>query len=292
LAVASARMYPEFVQEVEDESGMKVDLRRQGTIAFFPAPVNDARWKALSPEDVGRLEPKLKAALPNAYRSDEGSVDPRALVAALLKAAKHRGIEIASGAAVTEIMVEKNRAAGVKTERTHFSAPVVINCAGAWAGEVDVHGSTAEGGCATRPVKGQMLAVIAHGVLEHVVRSPEAYLVPRTDGRLVIGSTLEDAGFDKRVSPEVIQRLHQAAAKLAPELGGARMHEAWAGLRPGTPDHLPILGKTAAEGCFAATGHYRDGILLTPVTARVMAQLVGGERTDFVLEAFSPARFG
>ncbi len=136
LAVASARMYPEFMQEVEDESGMKVDLRRQGTIAFFPAPVNDARWKALSPEDVRKLEPKLKAELPNAHLSDEGSVDPRALVAALLKAAKHRGIEIANGETVTEIVVEKGRAAGVRTSRTHFSAPVVINCAGAWAGEI------------------------------------------------------------------------------------------------------------------------------------------------------------
>ncbi len=136
-----------------------------------------------------------------------------------------------------------------------------------------------------------MLAVLARGVIERVVRAPGVYLVPRTDGRLVIGSTLEDAGYDKRVSPEVIQRLHQAAAKLVPELGAARMHEAWAGLRPGTRDHLPILGRTAVEGYFAATGHYRDGILLTPVTARVMAQSVRGERPDLPLQAFSPARF-
>jgi glycine oxidase len=289
LAAASAKAYPEFVHELEDESGNKIDLRRQGTIAFFSAPVSDPRWRPLAVEEIRKLEPKLEAALPHAYLSDEGSVDPRGLVSALLKAAKHRGIEIANGERVTEIVIEKGRAVGVKTERTEFRAPVVVNCAGAWAGEI---GSTAEGGCATRPVKGQMLAVIAHHVLQRVVRGPEAYLVPRSDGRVLIGATLEDAGFDKRVDPETIQRLHQAGARLVPELGEARMHEAWAGLRPGTKDNLPILGATRIDGLYAATGHYRDGILLAPITARVMAQVIRGERPEIELKAFSPARFG
>jgi len=316
LAAASARMYPEFAHELEDESGMQVDLRRQGTIAFFPAPVSDARWKPLPTEEVLKSEPRLEGALPNAYFAAEATVDPRALVAALLKAVKHRGIEIASGAAVTEIMVEKDRAIGVRTTRTHFSAPLVINCAGAWAGEIgaaeggpatagEVAGATtsfsqnsAEGGRArysrlrVKPIKGQMLAVIAPGLLQHVVRAPEVYVVPRSGGRVVIGSTLEDKGFDKRVEPEVIQRLHQAAAKLIPQLGEAKMHEAWAGLRPGTADVLPILGHTALAGSMVAAGHYRDGILLTPITARVMAQLVRGAQTDLPLQAFSAARFG
>ncbi len=295
LAAASAKAYPEFVQELEDESGAKIDLRRQGTIAFFPAPVHDPRWKPVSAQEVRGLEPKLEA-LPHAYLSDEGSVDPRGLVAALRKAAKHRRIEIATGERVTEIMVENGRAAGVKTERTQFQAPVVVNCAGAWAGEIgvaDTHPSQNRAwvGHPTKPVKGQMLAVIAPNVLQRVVRGPEAYLVPRSDGRLLIGATLEDAGFDKRVDPATIQRLHQAAARLAPELGEARMHEAWAGLRPGTKDDLPILGATRIDGCYAATGHYRDGILLAPITARLMAQVIGGERPEIGLEAFSPTRF-
>ena len=287
LAEASARMYPEFVMELKDESGLDADLRRKGTIAFFPAPVSDPRWKPIEAEEIGRLEPKLGTALPHAYLSDEGSVDPRALVAALLKSAKHRGIEIANGESVTEVLVERGRAAGVKTERTRFKAPVVVNCAGAWAGEI----GAAEGGCATHPVKGQVLAVIAHGALERVVRGPEAYLVPRSDGRVLVGATLEDAGFDKRVEPETIQRLHQAGARLVPELGEARMHEAWAGLRPGTKDELPILGATRLDGCFAATGHYRDGILLAPITAQLVAQVVRGERPEIGLEAFSATRF-
>ena len=113
----------------------------------------------------------------------------------------------------------------------------------------------------------------------------------RSDGRIVVGSTLEDAGFDKRVNPETIQTLHQKAAHLAPELGQARMLEAWAGLRPGTPDELPILGRGAVEGYFLATGHYRNGILLAPITAVLMTQLIRGVPPEFELESFGLSRF-
>lgn len=291
LAAASAKAYPEFVHELEDESGAKIDLRRDGTIAFFPAPLCDPHWKPIATEEIRKLEPKLES-LPHGYLSDEGSVDPRGLVAALLKAAKHRGIEIANGERVIEIVLENGRAAGVKTERTQFRAPVVVNCAGAWAGEIAPGGGARPTQFRVKPVKGQMLAVIAHHVLRRVVRGPEAYLVPRSDGRLLIGATLEDAGFDKRVDAETIQRLHQAAARLVPELGEARMNEAWAGLRPGTEDDLPILGATRIDGWFAATGHYRDGILLAPITARVLAQVISGERPEIALEGFSATRFG
>ncbi len=291
LAAASAQAYPEFVHELEDESGAKIDLRCEGTIAFFPAPVCDPRWKPVASEEIRKLEPKLEA-LPHGYLSEEGSVDPRGLVAALLKAAKHRGIEIANGERVREIVVENGRAAGVATERTQFKAPVVVNCAGAWAGEVKPGGDARPTQFPMKPVKGQMLAVIARHALQRVVRGPEAYLVPRSDGRVLIGATLEEAGFDKRVDPETIQRLHQAGARLVPELGEARMHEAWAGLRPGTNDDLPILGATRIDGLYAATGHYRDGILLAPITARLVAQVIRGERPGIGLEAFSPARFG
>jgi glycine oxidase len=127
--------------------------------------------------------------------------------------------------------------------------------------------------------------------LQHVVRAPGVYFVPRSDGRLVVGSTLEDAGFDKRVETDVIQRLHQAAIDLVPALQSARLHEAWAGLRPGTQDEQPILGETATQGYFAATGHYRDGILLAPITAKLMAQVILGEKPEFDLSAFSVLRF-
>jgi glycine oxidase len=295
LARTSAGMYPEFVHEIEDESGMHVDLRTQGTIACFEQSVEgDAasyvsagEWRTLGADEIARLEPQLAYSGQAAYWTPEGCVDPRALVAASLKAAKHRGIDIASGSEVTAVEVEDGRPVAVKTAKTRYAAAAVVNCCGAWAGQVGPLRFP------TRPVKGQMLCVVAaqHGLLNHVVRAPEVYVVPRSDGRIVIGSTLEDAGFDKRVDPETIQRLQQAATRLIPELGEARMLETWAGLRPGTPDALPLLGATEVENYFVAAGHYRDGILLAPVTARVMSRVVRGARPDLDLSAFSPARF-
>ena len=274
LASASAAAYPEFVHEVEDESGMRVDYRTEGAIAFLECPPEPLLpcMRPVDREDVARLEPQLAAPLAAAYFLQEATVDPRALVDASLRAARHRNVDIASGSPVTEVEVVGKRAAAVKTSRTTFAAGMIVNCAGAWAGSI------APLAIPTRPVKGQMLALVAprRGIVKHVVRAPEVYLVPRSDGRIIVGSTLEEAGFDKRLDAETIQRLHQSAANLVPELGQARMLEAWAGLRPGTPDALPILGATALESYFVATGHFRDGILLAPITARVMAQLLLG----------------
>jgi glycine/D-amino acid oxidase-like deaminating enzyme len=117
------------------------------------------------------------------------------------------------------------------------------------------------------------------------------YLVRRTDGRILIGSTMEEAGYDKRTDVDTIHRLHQAAIRLVPALAKARILEDWAGLRPGTPDNLPILGATSTPGYFVAAGHFRDGILLTPVTAYLIAQVIARARPDYDISAFSPARF-
>ena len=128
-------------------------------------------------------------------------------------------------------------------------------------------------------------------MVRHVIRTPDVYLIPRSDGRMLIGATAEEAGFDKQTVPETIQKLRQAAIDLVPQLAGARMLEAWAGLRPGTPDGLPILGATPTPGYFVATGHFRDGILLAPVTARLMGQVISGRVPDWDLGAFSAHRF-
>jgi glycine oxidase len=291
LIAASARRYPEFVHELEDESGQQVDFRREGSLILDgdeETVCHDGR--SLSAPELHRLEPCLEAAASKVEYWPEASVDPRALTAAALRSAKHRKVEIASGAMVTAIQVTSGRACGVKTAKTQFSSSAVVNCAGAWACELEATICPIP----TRPVKGQMLSVIAprRDFLRHVVRGPGAYLVPRSDGRVLIGATVEEAGFDKRTDADTIQRLHQAAANLAPELGQARMLEAWAGLRPGSPDDLPILGPTALPGYFVATGHFRDGILLAPITAVLMASLISGERPEIDLAAFSPARFG
>lgn len=291
LARASARMYPEFAHELQDESGMSVDLRDQGTI-LFATPEQLCEHPGLLadcplPSPLNMLEPALgHVDLPAIYLK-ERSVDPRALTAAALKAARHRGVDIASGTAVTEVVLENGRAIGVGTRKTAYLAPVVVNCAGAWAGQVPPDRFP------TRPVKGQMLSLagVSRDLLRHVIRAPEIYLVPRGDGRILAGATVEEAGYDKRTDADTIQRMHTAAIDLVPALAQARMLEAWAGLRPGSPDNLPLLGATRTPGYFVAAGHFRDGILLAPITAQVMAEMITGGKPGYDLSAFSPARF-
>jgi len=296
LAEESARMYPEFVHELEDESGIKVDLREHGTILIsedgsFPEKAERFAW-----DQLHTLEPRLTGGEPGippqsgresrqAAFLTECSVDPRALVSAALKAAKHRGVDISSGTEVRRILVDAGRVAGVETDKASYAAPNVVNCAGAWAGCIGPERFP------VKPIKGQMLAVVGGPGLKHVIRSETVYLVPRSDGRIVIGSTLEDAGYDKRIQVDAIQKIFQAATDLVPALTASRQHEAWAGLRPGTADELPILGKTSTAGYFVASGHYRDGILLAPITARVMTETILEKACAHDVTAFSPSRF-
>lgn len=300
FATASARMYPEFVHELEIESGMKVDLREYGTI-LFPGAEHlgnpHLNTTALDFANLREREPAIAQFNPDQARAlDKGeafylkerSVDPRALIAAAVKAAKHRGVDFSSGDEVTTVETEHGRAIGVKTTKTVFAARNVVNCAGAWAGAIGPHAIP------TRPVKGQMLclAMPSRTLIKHVIRSPKVYLIPRSDGRLLAGATVEEAGFDKRTDPDTIQRLHRSALALVPKLAEARILEDWAGLRPGTPDALPILGATSIRGYFVATGHFRDGILLAPITAQIMADVIEDRNPACDLKAFSPARFG
>jgi glycine oxidase len=325
LATASARMYPEFVYELEAESGMKVDLRDQGTILFLSkehrehSPLISPRTQpnAIPLEELERLEPALRKMESNqteleqfrqswgiepgveevdeffrsarcqALRLKERSVDPRALTAAAVKVAKHRHIDFSSGDEVTVVETALARAIGVKTAKTTFAARTVVNCAGAWAGSIGPFALP------TRPVKGQMLCLVMpyRTLIQHVVRSPRVYLIPRSDGRLLVGATVEEAGFDKRTDPDTIQRLHKTALELVPKLADARILEDWAGLRPGTPDALPILGATPIPNYYVASGHFRDGILLAPITAQLMADVIEGRDPGFHLAPFSPSRF-
>jgi glycine oxidase len=217
----------------------------------------------------------------------ERSVDPRALSFAAWKAATHRGVDFSSGDEVAAVTISDGHAIGVQTVKTAFHAAKIVNCAGAWSGQIGPHRFP------TRPVKGQMLCLVmpSRTLLKHVVRSPEAYLIPRSDGRLLVGATVEEAGFDKRTDIPTIQRLHRSALALVPELRNAKILADWAGLRPGTPDALPILGETATPGYYVATGHFRDGILLAPITGEVMTAVMEGRNPEYDLAPFSPSRF-
>jgi glycine oxidase len=127
--------------------------------------------------------------------------------------------------------------------------------------------------------------------LKHVIRAPEVYAIPRSDGRIIVGTTVEEVGFDKRTDVAAIQRLRAAAIAMVPELRNAKILEDWAGLRPGTPDGLPILGATSTPGYYVATGHFRDGILLAPITAQVMTAVIEGKNPEHDLALFSATRF-
>ena len=288
LAAASAALYPELVLELKEESGVHIDLRREGVIAFFEHGESPSCGHALSLDDIARLEPNVVPSGPGHFLP-EATIDPRKLVEALGKAVHRRGVDVSSGSAVVAVEMFARKVTAVRTEKSRYLAPFVINCAGAWASSI------APVPFRTRPVKGQMLAVVpphhAHFPLRHVIRHGSCYLIPRSDGRIVIGSTVEEAGYDKHVDPAVIQSLHQRAAFLLPELGEGRILEAWSGLRPGTPDGLPMLGETSFGGYLAATGHFRDGILLAPITGQVIAKLVCGETPEYDLLPFSAERF-
>jgi len=315
LAAASARMYPEFVRGLEDESGLKIDLRSVGAIVLAGAETgkNPATTQAYAlPRPLAELEPALRIPL-RTDRSTNGStplhvylkercVDPRHLTGAAIAAARNRGVDFSSGDQVLAVDVADGRACGVRTSNAQFAAGLVVNCTGAWAGQIrvgtgasPVHAEQSSAGfrVPTRPVKGQMLCVTMpeKELVRHVVRAPDVYLIPRSDGRMSIGATAEEAGFDKQTVPETIAKLRRAAIDLVPKLADARILEAWAGLRPGTPDGLPILGTMSTSGYFVATGHFRDGILLAPVTAKLMAQIMTGQRPPIDVSKLSADRF-
>jgi glycine oxidase len=279
LASAGARMFSAYVQKIESAAGIQVDFRRVGTIALMPESTALPEYRGLSATELQRLEPSIRPSGHSAYLVREDSVDPNLLMRAALVAARTLGIEVLGHTAVTEIR-ERGDAVEVVTQTETFSAASVVDCRGAWAG------------APVRPRKGQMLYVLPEAaLLQHVLRTPEAYIVPRSSGKILIGATVEDVGFDKSVDPSAIRQLLQDAAKYLPELLSAQITHSWAGLRPGTPDDLPIIGPTDRPRLFAATGHFRNGILLAPVTAQIMADLVLGQPSPVDISAFAPSRF-
>jgi glycine oxidase len=304
LAKASLEMYAEYVAEVEEISGRKTGLRRDGTVMalFLPHVERELSTilavhhglgfatEAIRVDDARRMEPALNPAMhAAAWLPFEGSVNSRALTEAVLLAAKKRGVEIlVRPGGATALLTEKNRCTGVVAGKETFFARNVIVAAGSFSGTIP----GIERYAPTRPVRGQMVALQSEGVkLGRVVRSEKGYLVPQDNGRLLAGTTTEHVGFEKRVTPAGMQQILAAAVEIAPELAQASVVETWSGLRPDTPDHLPSLGPTDMDGLWMATGHYRNGILLAPITARLMREWVMDGKTAMDLTAFSPMRF-
>ncbi|HKS82070.1 MAG TPA: glycine oxidase ThiO [Candidatus Acidoferrales bacterium] len=307
FARESLLLYPEFIAAIEEVSRMKVEFLRNGAIETFAGPQAeekrdellkvherfDLAAEAISIEEARRMEPGLgPAAQAAAWLAKEASVDPRSLMGALITGAKNRGVETVSQCPVKSLILDGRRCMGVSTESGRVDAKTVILAAGCYTGQiVDGSGRLREA-IPTRPVRGQMVALRAEGTnLKRVIRAEKGYLVPRRDGRILAGSTLEDVGFEKRVTPEGLEEILDAAREIVPALVSAKILENWAGLRPGTPDALPILGATEIEGLFVATGHYRNGILLAPATAKTMTKAILSGEVDDTMARFSPNRF-
>lgn len=307
FAKRSLELYPAFVAAIEAASKQKIEYSQRGTLELFFGPHaesnrdrvihvhnhSDLEAEPISLLAARKLEPSLgQAAKAAALLANEATVEPRSLMGALLSGAKNRGAEIRAGCSVKSFLFEGERCVGVDIGSEKIAARFVVLAAGCYAGQISISSKGLRAPVPTRPVRGQMVALRCEGVnLSHVLRSEKGYLVPRRDGRIVAGSTLEDAGFEKRVTQDGISKILDAACELVPALSAAKTLETWAGLRPGTPDDLPILGSTAFEGLLAATGHYRNGILLAPATARVIKEQILTGRSDPSISRFSPQRF-
>jgi len=303
LAKASLALYPEFVGWVEEISGKSTGFRPKGTLeALFSHDTKaelstiialhhglGLKAEPLRAEDARELEPALSEEVEAAVlRPEEASVDNRALTAAILKAAERSGAEIFSGDGAKAIWRDGNRCAGLVLQNDKVEAKWTVIAAGCFSATIEGIAPYAP----VRPAKGQMVALRADDLkMERVLWSEKIYLVPRNDGRILAGATVEYAGFDKRTTAGGIEKVLSAAINLAPGLADARIEETWAGLRPDSPDHLPILGPADLDGLMLATGHFRSGILLTPITARLICEWITEQRVSVDWDRFSPLRF-
>jgi glycine oxidase len=306
LNVDSARRYPAFAAELADATGLDVGYRTTGTVqaAWDAADLADLRAlhdfhdtlgvhsELLTSRELREIEPALASGLPGGlFAADDHQVDTRKLHTALRVAA---GAEIIT-ARVTDVVVEADRARGVRTDAgARIDAGTVVLAAGAWTRTID--GLPPEIQPRVRPVKGQTIRVRGpHALLGHVVRGSvkgnPVYLVPRAGGEVVIGASSEESGFDIRPRAGAVYELLRDAQTLVPELSEAEFVEVSTSLRPGSPDNAPLLGSSGLAGLIVATGHYRNGILLTPITGDEIAALIADGVTPPAIVAFDPGRF-
>lgn len=305
LGRESLRRWPAFAEDLEAASGQPIGYRTEGTLVaaldrddaealrrlfrFQREQGVPVEWLATA--DALDREPFLSPRLAGAIWSPEDhQVDNRALHAALREAALRAGVTMRDGEAVEAVEADESAPAVVTAAGERMEACAIVVAAGVWAGRL--------AGLPLRPVKGQMLSLrmAAPFALSHVVRTPRVYLIPKPDGRLVVGATSEEMGHDVRVTAGGLYRLLEDAVEAVPGVEELELIETWAGLRPAARDHQPVLGFGAMPGVALAAGHYRHGILLTPITAdavaeTVLARLAGRDETPPEIAPFSPARF-
>jgi glycine oxidase len=307
LTLASQRMWPDFARELEAASGTAVGYRDEGTIVlalsrddaerlrftydFQKSLGLDLEW--LSGAEARRREPHLVPGLSAAVASpSDHQVDNRLVAAALALSARRAGADLYEHCPVHEIDLAGGRACGVVTDRGREPADVVVLAAGAWSRQI---GGVAPAALPpVRPIKGQMLALRmdpAAPLVNHVLWLPKGYLVPRADGRLIVGGTVEERGFDDTLTAGGVLALIEAAWRALPAIEELPIAETWVGFRPGSRDDAPLLGPSGIDGLVYATGHHRNGILLTPVTAAAICTYVLTGDLPEIARPFTPNRF-
>ena len=311
LNLESSAMFPTFAEELEELTGLPSGYQRCGTLAVGfdsddMAVLDDLlafqRALGLDVERLGsrdcrKLEPMLAPAVRGGLLvSGDHQADPRQLIQALLAAVKQAGVEILHDDAT--LIMDGDRATGVRlTDDTAIRADTIVLAAGSWSGTIP--GLPPEAAPPIRPVKGQILRLHARPsdpplpshVVRGVVRGAQIYLVPRTSGELVVGATAEEQGFDVSVTAGGVYELLRDARATMPGITELELREVSAGLRPGSPDNAPLIGPSAVRGLLFATGHYRNGVLLTPITAHAVATLIRAGELPAVAAPFTPQRF-
>jgi glycine oxidase len=305
LSRESARLYPALADELRDRTGMDIGYRRAGTleVAFTDSEEQDLRARRGWALDHGTnvawldrrsaldLEPALNPAIRGGiFHGDDHQVQPLAMAQSLARAAADLGTVVREGVAIDQLRTERDRVIGVGLGQETVHASEVVIATGAWSSAW----STALGlAIPVGPVRGQMVALrTVDTALRQVISHADEYAIPKPDGTTIVGTTVEDVGFDARPTAGAIARLLQHAAVVSPRLADATFASAWAGLRPGTSDGMPIIGRPGEwRGITLATGHFREGILLAPITGELVADLLVRRRPRLPLEAFDLGRF-
>ena len=303
LCQATRRMYPRWVEHLERRSGVSVGYAVDGILYLAMTGREEkvmecrVRWQRKlglrvdrwSPTEVRRHEPSVDGRIKRGFHfPTEAQVDNVRLMQALAAACRKGDVELQERTTVKRLLVRGRLVHGVETDQGERLAPVVVNCLGSWASM----GGKFPIPLPVEPARGQMLAFRGpQRLFRHAVMSERAYVVQRRDGRLLVGSTVERVGFDKSLTLDGIHGILCGLRHMSSALNRCTFREAWSGLRPYTQDCLPIIGSTSIEGLYVATGHFRHGILLAPITAKVTAELILRGRASIDLASFSPARF-
>ncbi len=309
LALHSAREYPSFAAELHEAAGLDPGYLECGTL-FVARDADEAEAlrreqamrenlglavRRISPSQARVLEPALAPSLRAALEfADDRAIDPRALTAALVEAFRRTGGRLRAGVEVAELVCGDGTVQGARlADGELLAAGQVVVAAGPWSAQLP--GVPEHARIPIRPVKGQVLKLrdpSGPGLLSRVLRMQPGYVVPRGDGRYVLGASVEERGFDTTVTAGPVFELLRDAIELLPGLAELVIEALAAGIRPGTPDNKPLLGPGAIAGLHWATGHYRHGILLAPVTADILAGALTGEEPTELARQCAPDRFG